>query len=237
MSDWLNNYPGINYITRDRAAAYGEGSTNGAPQTIQVADRWHFLVNLSDALRRFFDGQASALYQAGMELAQQTVDEKVVVESAKLLPSQEEKQPSTKSIMFTKVKEIQAKRYSGRAISRMLSLSSKTVTRYLQYEQLPAYSLLKGGTKFTPFLDFISRHWQKGNGNCYQLYLLLKEQSYSGCYGNLCKFLNQYPKQASIAPKSMVFPIASRKDAMLLSRLADDLSQKQAKELGMILTH
>ncbi|QHT67363.1 ISL3 family transposase [Rhodocytophaga rosea] len=236
LSDWLKMHPEIEYITRDRAAAYGEGSTKGAPQAIQVADRWHLLVNLSDALKRFLDGQASALYQAGMELAQQAIDETPAPESKEAI-SIEEKPPSAKEIMFEKVKELAAKGYSGRAISRLLSLSRVTVSRYLQHQMLPAYPTRKGGTKFTPFIDFIAKHWQEGNGNRYQLYLLLKEQGYKGCYGNLCKFLNQYPKQASITPKPIVVPIASRKTAMLLSRLADDLSEKQQKELRVILDH
>ena len=151
--------------------------------------------------------------------------------------AQEENPPSAKMIMFTKVKELKAKAYSQRAISRLLSLSRVTVSRYLQHQTLPAYPTRKGGTKFTPFIDFIAKHWQEGNGNRYQLYLLLKEQGYKGCYGNLCKFLNQYPKQASIAPKPMVVSIASRKAAILFSRLADDLSEKQQKELGVILAH
>lgn len=237
LSNWLKKHPGINYITRDRAAAYGEGASNGAPQAIQIADRWHLLVNLSDALKRFFDGQASGLYQAGMELAQQAFDETPTLALDQLLPFKEDKQTSAKEISFEKVKELKAKGYSGRAISRMLSLSRITVTRYLQHEHLPAYSPRKGGTKFTPFLDFISRHWQEGNGNRYQLYLLVKEQGYTGCYGNLCKFLTQYPKQAFSGPKPMVLPIASRKAAILLSRWPTDLSGKQAKELQAILTH
>lgn len=236
LSVWLKKHPGINYITRDRAAAYGEGATDGAPQAIQVADRWHLLMNLSDALRRFFDGQASALYQAGMELAQQTFDQTPASTSNEAIPI-EEKPPSAKEIMFTKVKELAAKGYSGRAISRMLSLSRTTVSRYLQHELLPAYSPRKGGTKFTPFINFITKHWQEGNGNRYQLYLLLQEQGYKGSYVNLCKFLSQYPKKASVAPKPMFAPIASRKAAMLVSRLADDLSEKQQKELGVILAH
>ena len=50
VTQWLKRHPSIAIITRDRSQEYAQAATQGAPQAIQVADRWHLLKNLGDAL-------------------------------------------------------------------------------------------------------------------------------------------------------------------------------------------
>jgi transposase len=40
---WLASHPEIDVISRDRASDYATAATLGAPQAIQVCDRWHLL--------------------------------------------------------------------------------------------------------------------------------------------------------------------------------------------------
>ncbi len=58
---WLKEHPEITIISRDRAGAYADGASRGAPQAVQVADRFHLLQNLREALQRLLDRHHAAL--------------------------------------------------------------------------------------------------------------------------------------------------------------------------------
>ena len=50
---WLAAHPEVELVSRDRGGVYIDGATWGAPQATQVADRWHILSNLGDAVEEF----------------------------------------------------------------------------------------------------------------------------------------------------------------------------------------
>ena len=69
LQAWLKGHPGVELITRDRWAAYAQAAAAGAPQARQVADRWHLLKNLREAVERLLGRMAAAVQESLRESA------------------------------------------------------------------------------------------------------------------------------------------------------------------------
>jgi transposase len=69
LADWLIAHPSAEIISRDRGDAYADGARRGAPDALQVADRWHLLKNLGEMLERVLARHHSALHLAALASA------------------------------------------------------------------------------------------------------------------------------------------------------------------------
>lgn len=49
-ADWMRKHPEITYVSRDRGKDYAQGASDGAPQAIQVSDRFHLMKNFVEAV-------------------------------------------------------------------------------------------------------------------------------------------------------------------------------------------
>ena len=64
LAAWLIAHPGVEVINRDSAGNYVQGARLGAPEAVQIADRWHLLKNASIIVERFLTRYAAKVHLA-----------------------------------------------------------------------------------------------------------------------------------------------------------------------------
>ncbi|HEY0778937.1 MAG TPA: transposase, partial [Gemmatirosa sp.] len=71
LTAWLRAHPGVEVISRDRGGPYADGARAGAPDAVQVADRFHLVHNRVQALDRACTRHHAALRSAALAVAQE----------------------------------------------------------------------------------------------------------------------------------------------------------------------
>jgi len=66
---WFRDHPTIEIISRDRGGIYAQAAREGAPQALQIADRWHLLKNGGEMLQRVVERNYHHLRQAARDQA------------------------------------------------------------------------------------------------------------------------------------------------------------------------
>ena len=74
VAAWMEKRPDITAISRDRSAEYAKAAALGAPQAINVADRFHMLQNLTDALQLLI-GRSLEAIKAASQISQPDQDQ------------------------------------------------------------------------------------------------------------------------------------------------------------------
>lgn len=174
LRDWLGQHPSVEVLSRDRAECYAHGARIGAPAATQVADRWHVLANLRDALKQSAKRFAAGIQQAAQEVfaAEHRSDAARVSTPAqpteqsdaegKTARSRREMRRSRRLRRYQQVKELWAQGKSQADIARTMKLDRKTVCRYVHAAEFPGR---RSGGGCTPVLDDLKRLWNTGCHN------------------------------------------------------------------------
>jgi transposase len=192
---WLQQHPEIQIISRDRASAYAEAAREGAPQAVQVADRWHLLKNVGDALERVLQGQPAALRAAAQPDAPEPVPT-VTAASPALGANATPPAPTGApppgcgdqrlQERYAQVTTLAAAGLTIRAIRRETGLSRMTIRKYLRASACPARAprpgLLSPGSRWERLLR---DRWDAGCQNAATLWDELRTLGFPGSAGTV----------------------------------------------------
>lgn len=185
LIQWLKEHPGVEVIVRDRGPDYIEGATRGAPDAIQVADRFHLFQNVVDALKRFLEKQPKKLREAARAVTLET-QELVAHQTEEAEPGERDRLQSERELRFLEVKELQKQGWTRRAVARHLQMSRRTVRKYFELEACPQWpSKPQSTSTVTPHLPYIISRWQEGCQNIRQLHQEILSQGFDGHYSSV----------------------------------------------------
>ena len=176
FAKWLKEHPGVEIISRDRCKEYINGDNEGAPNAIQVADRWDLLNNLRNTLKKLMEGKRACLVAAADKPKADSSNQDVTTENRVDLVELPETSPKltkaeAESLLrrqkrqerFEEAKKLHELGVSKSEIARRLNINWRTASKYIRIDECPVYAGQKGGLKnFAPFMDYMERRWEEG---------------------------------------------------------------------------
>jgi transposase len=201
LAAWLQDHPGVEIITRDRGPDYIEGATTGAPEAIQIADRFHLMQNVADSLKRTLQKQTKLLREAARRVAaeQQQIVNCQAAEVANSAETETDREQTLQELRFAEVKRLQAQKWSCRSIAKHLNIDRRTVGRYFAYEtypkRIPGYQSI---SKAAPYESYLARRWQEGCQNIKELHTELEAQGFKGSYGSVRRAVKRMLKHGQL---------------------------------------
>jgi transposase len=242
VAAWLKAHPGASTVSRDRSKEYKAGISQGAPQAIQVADRWHLLKNLGEAIQRVLGRQPKALRAAAhttQDQAQATTTPAEVSTTLSAPTLQPSSEPSYRQQVFGDVKARIAQGESNRTIARQLHLHRQTVARYRQLEALPPRTAPQNCSSVAAFLPDLHRRWTEAGQNTKQIWRDLQTQGYRGSYMSVyraVRHFSDYVPSASVAIQPSSPALSPRQAMWLLVREPSQLTPEQVFQCQALCT-
>jgi transposase len=228
VQQWLEEYPSIQMVSRDRYADYIEAIEQGSPNAIQITDRWHLLKNLSDALHRMFSVYGKELQEVANRLASIEPEKEA---QEKPIPPQDlpNQRISHQEKLLLEVKQLAKAGYSNRQIAKMLPIHRETVAHYKAADRIP----VRGGAK--PYVaaryePYVLQRWHEGCHSSKQIYQEIRAMGYTGSLSSLYHLLIHLGMKAN-APEQQLQPrrLTARQAAWILTAPEAKLNDYQKR--------
>lgn len=214
VAAWLKEHPEVRLVTRDRATGFQEAVNLGAPQAMQVADRWHLLKNLQETLERFLvrlQPQVRSCFEKAFVQAHQATRIEPV-ETVKSLPPTDRAQER-----FRQIKTHQKHGLSARSIALELGISKVTAQKYMALDACPGQMRRRARTTpLTPHLSWIVEQWNQGKRNAAVLFRHLRREGYSGGYTSVREYCARLRRHTGMPAEKWQVPTPKTLSWLLL---------------------
>jgi transposase len=193
LADWLRRHRGVQIIARDRSTEYARGISLGAPQAVQVADRWHLLLNLRQMVERWLAGAHGRLRrlppipgQAPGPARRTSAFPRSQAERAASADNRERRKA-----LYDEVRRRHAAGEPLLTLSRRMGLARRTVRNYAQAESFPERAIRAPGRSILdPYLAHLEARLAAGCENARALWRELRELGFPGTQAQVRRWLS-----------------------------------------------
>lgn len=238
---WLEAYPEVEIVSRDRGGTYVDGVTQGTPLATQVCDRWHLLKNLGEAVEDFLIRAHIRLPET--HAPQPTQERPLTTYSA--TPAQQGKTQARllrKWKLYKQIHELHEGGMSLRQIGEELGLSRNTVRKYFRQAleaPLPTPKPLRA-RKLDPYEDYILTRLSQGCTNAAQIHREITDMGFSGGTSNVKAYVAHLRKSTAdggtpVKRSERAQALSPRALRWLLTKQREDLDQKEQAQLDVLL--
>jgi transposase len=248
LEAWLRAHPGAQVICRDRAGAYAEGARDGAPDAVQVADRWHLWHNLGEYAEKTVVAHRGCLKQPAPEPGDSDGT------PARTSPPQAEPAPPAdepdglrdvcgrERVLVARTRErhaaiheLLAAGHCQAAISRRLGLDPRTVHRFAREPDVTKL-LVKATSResrLDPFKPWINQRWNEGITDTSVLHAELRTRGWTGSIQAIRRYVRPFRTRPAAPPPAPPVPKTRQITRWLLSHPAA-LSTDEQTQLAAI---
>jgi len=226
LAKWLRRHREVAVICRDRSSGYGEGARMGAPQAVQVADRFHLWQNLGQAVEKTVNTRRAHLGEP-------------VPSPASRPPPAVAQPPAEKKIVtrlrdqYDAVQQLHAQGLSKSAIGRKLGLHPATVRKFTTARSID--DLIAKTEQRThlvdPYTGHLHQRWHEGERNATQLFREIQQLGYPGGELAVQRYLRQFRHGRGHAAHPAGKPPTVRQVTSWIMTHPDDLDRRDAAKL------
>lgn len=208
--DWLHQRPGIQIAARDRFAArdrsteYRRAITTGAPNAVQVADRWHLLYNVRQMVERWTEGAHARLRQLFMQShphpahphPEKEKEKPSRIKAFRRTRADEAVAADSRTRRMIRYDDVRRRHLEGEtpmAISRATGLSPTTVRKFAYAEAFPERAVQAPGISIIdPYPSMLQARLAQGCENGLQLWRECRALGRIGSVGQIHRRLQDH---------------------------------------------
>jgi transposase len=226
LAEWLLQHESPVVICRDRASSYAEGARIGAPEAVQVADRFHLWQNLATAVERLVAKHKGCLVEQPTAAA---------IEGAEAVEEPHGAMAQRRQARHALVHEMLAQGAGFRQIARHLGWNHRTVSLYAHAATWQEMMIVPKtrASLLDRFKPYLAERIEGGCLNASVLHGEVVEQGFTGGYGIVRAFVEHHRARPDL--RAIPKPLSTRQVTGWICRHPDNLTDRDTTRLTTLL--